>query len=68
MYISVYTKSGIISDVITSTETLDSAVTKMNTKLKDNFDSEVDDARIFNTENEEVHSYDPEDTAEKGEL
>lgn len=68
MYISVYTKGGIISDVITSTETLDSAVKKMNTKLKDNFDSEVDDARIFNTQNKEVHSYDPEDTAEKGEL
>ncbi|MEB2277000.1 hypothetical protein LAV82_23560 [Bacillus sp. ILBB4] len=68
MFISVYTRGGIISDVITSTEDLVDVVEEMNIKLKDNFDSEVDDARIFNTENQEVHSYDPEDTAEKGEL
>lgn len=60
-YVAVSTSNNLI-DEVTLYSDLETAVRQINVSMYQNFDREVDDARIFNAKGEEVYSF-PDETA-----
>ncbi|MNP60070.1 hypothetical protein D3C76_1551180 [compost metagenome] len=58
-YIAVYTAGGIIQKAEPRLD-LQAAIQEMNDELYDNFDDAEDDARIFDSQGNQVHSFDHE--------
>lgn len=63
-YIAVYSEGGIIQTAVPRLN-LDEAIQEMDEELYDNFDHETDDARIFDSHGNQVHSFDHEAMYEK---
>jgi hypothetical protein len=58
-YVAVYQWGGIVSRVSLSVD-LQQLIDEMNKELFDNFDPDTDDARIFDSQGNEVYSFDHE--------